>query len=55
MKCPFLGTVYRKKESEWIQRKYKLLLYGSHQEILQKCVVSSDWQVTTEDSLRGFR
>ena len=21
MKCPFLGTLYRKKESEWIQRK----------------------------------
>ena len=54
MKCPLLGTLYRKKEFEWIQRKKKWLLNGSQQEMLQKCVDSWDWQVTTEDSLRGF-
>ena len=51
----FLGHVVSKEGIRVDPKKIEWLLNGSHQEMLQKCVVSWVWQVTIEDLLRGFR
>ena len=52
----FLGHIVSKEGIRVDSKKIEVVISnGSHQEMLQKCVVSLDWKVTTEDLLRGFQ
>ena len=48
----FLGHIVSKEGILLDLKKIEVVV--EYQEMLQKCVVSWEWQVTTEDSLRGF-
>ena len=48
----FLGHIVSKEGIRVDPKKIEVVV--EYKEMLQKCVVSWDQQVTTEDSLRGF-
>ena len=48
----FLGHIVSKEGIRVDPKKIEVVV--EYQEMLQECVVSWDWKVTTEDSLRGF-